>query len=194
MSAAHAASTVVAIVADLPLSKHSSWPNCSARSDKTSPTRHTIRSRSFGFIHCQGPSSNARRAARTALSTSSTRPRATDANATPVAGSYVANVSPSAAGTHSPPMSSDFSRTKNSRTSGLTGWSTVAVIRTPPCRSFVTTAIVRNIHGSHCSRSAHAAFSCLQSHGDFTCSQCGPELVVVQERARLAPSSKRPGV
>ena len=65
-----------------------------------------IRPRSDGVILPHGPSSNARRAARTARSMSSAPPSATRASVSPVAGSGVSNVLPDAASHHCPLMNS----------------------------------------------------------------------------------------
>ena len=131
MSADHAVSTAAAIPADLPLSKASSWPNSSARSVSRSPTRQSRRSRSFGFIRAHGPSSNARRAARTARSTSAASPWATSVMGAVVAGSKVVKVLPDAAPVHSPPISIERSVEMKSLTRDVNWGSAMAVIHSP---------------------------------------------------------------
>ena len=66
--------------------------------------RQMMRPRSDGVILLHGPSSKARRAARTARPTSSESPSATRASVSPVAGLGVSNVLPDAASTHCPLM------------------------------------------------------------------------------------------
>ena len=90
------------------------WPPSRASSSARVPafcfTRSATLSRCWArsrpFIFGQGPSSNARRAARTARSASSAPPLATAANASPVDGSIESNVAPDAASVSSPPITS----------------------------------------------------------------------------------------
>ena len=69
-----------------------------------SPRRQISFPRSCGVVRFHGPFS-ARRAAATALSTSSAAPRGAEAISLPVAGSYTGKVSPEAACTQSAPIS-----------------------------------------------------------------------------------------
>ena len=117
MSAASGTSAASATVLGLPLSRLSSSASSSACSMIRSPMRWMIRPRSEGDMRDHGPSSSARRAAWTARSMSCAPPSATVASSSPVPGSWVSNVCPLAAATHSPPIS-------NSRVAvGSGGWS-----------------------------------------------------------------------
>ncbi len=78
--------------------------------------RQMIRPRSDGVIRLHGPSSKARRAARTARSMSSASPSATRARVSPVAGLGVSKVRPDAASDHCPLMNSCRGTAMNSST------------------------------------------------------------------------------
>ncbi len=92
--------------------------------------RQIRRCRSDGVVRDHGPSSNARRAAATARSSSAAAPCATSVIFSPVAGSKVGNVRPDAAFTHCPPISSCLVPDTNSRTAGRTACSATAVTPT----------------------------------------------------------------
>src|SRR6185436_13355948 len=106
----------------LPLSRVSSRAISSACARIKSPSFQRMRWRSAGRIFGQGPLSNAARAARTARSTSSGPALATVQIGSSVAGLYVVKVSPEAASTVSPLMTS---------LAGCTGAS-VSVMIEPP--------------------------------------------------------------
>ena len=82
----------------------SSCASSSACSSISSARRSSTRFRCAGSASAQPPASNARRAARTARSTSSAAPAATDAITVPSRGETSSNVAPSAAGTNPPSM------------------------------------------------------------------------------------------
>ena len=106
MSAASGTSATRATAIGLPLSSDSSSASSSVYFEMRSPIRHTTRARSEGVIAGQGPDSNARRAARTAVSISALSPSAARAMVAPVAGFLTSKVIPVAAGSHLPSMSS----------------------------------------------------------------------------------------
>ena len=90
----------MATATDLPLSMLSSSANWSARAVMPSAIRQIIRCRSAGVVVGHGPSSNARRAARTARSTSSGPLCGTVVMTCSVAGSTVSNRRPETDSTH----------------------------------------------------------------------------------------------
>ena len=106
MSAASGTSATRATAIGLPLSSDSSSASSSAYFEMRSPMRHTILPRSEGVIAGQGPDSNARRAARTAASTSSLSPSAARAMVAPLAGFLTSKVASETAGSHLPSISS----------------------------------------------------------------------------------------
>ena len=92
-------------VIGMPPSMDSSVASSSAFASRASAMRSSTSVRSWGFMFAQDGSSNARRAAATARSTSAGPPDATVARTEPVAGLTVSNVSPDAACVHSPSIS-----------------------------------------------------------------------------------------
>ena len=97
-----------------PLAMRMVWPASRASSSASaeafcltrSATLSSAAARSRPFIFGHGPSSNALRAAWAALRASSASPLATVAKASPVEGSIESKVSPEAASTSPPPMTS----------------------------------------------------------------------------------------
>src|SRR5207248_8225038 len=106
MSAASGTSATRATAIGLPLSSDSSSASSSVYFEMRSPMRHTILLRSEGVIAGQGPDSNARRAARTAASTSRLSPSAARAMVAPLAGFFTSKVASETAGSHLPSISS----------------------------------------------------------------------------------------
>ena len=105
-SAANGTSAARATARGLPLSRVSSSANSSKCSVMRSPILQMIRPRSDGVMRLHGPSSKARRAARTARSMSTASPSATSASISPVAGLMVSKVLPDTASTICPSMNS----------------------------------------------------------------------------------------
>ena len=114
-------STARVTLIGLPLSRVSSSASSSKCSNTRSPSLQISRPRSVAVIAGQGPLSNARRAARTARSMSTSSACAHSAKSLPVAGLWVWKVCPDFAFTHFPSMSNCHRRAVNSLTFGSTG-------------------------------------------------------------------------
>ena len=106
MSTARGTSATRATASGFPLSTDSSSANSSRLRSTSSANFHNSRPRSDAVIFRHGPSSKARRAARTARSTSSLSASATVVSTVPVAGLYTGKVLPDAAPTHSSSINS----------------------------------------------------------------------------------------
>jgi hypothetical protein len=88
----------------MPMSSTSRSMNSSACARTRSAMRRRVFARSAAFIFGQGPSSNARRAAATARSTSAAAPSAASVIGSLVAGSSVVNVAPETLARNCPSM------------------------------------------------------------------------------------------
>ncbi len=101
-----ATSPLIASRKVFPFSSEATSANSSRRSQSASASLRTSFPRALGFILAQGPDSNARRAACTALSTSELPAAGAWKKVSPVAGLVTGMVNPSAGATDSPSMRS----------------------------------------------------------------------------------------